>query len=230
MARPRGAARSRRHVPPLDKPGRSGLLALRRFHDGLQTPALVRLLVRTEKEEIMPRPHPHDIPKRNRIWKPEISKCDFFFCQTWRLRHRCKGHRAGIWRRSEAKHCSSLCSQSEGGEYCGGQARSENSTKLCPRALVMFATCSWPSLCEQSELQCWRRNRRLCEPVQISAARILPLTFDISILNTLPITRPKNSFNSLLRRPSPTPSFAVTASRPQKKSGTPTECPILLYK
>ena len=191
MARPRGAARSRQHVPPLDKPSRSGLLALRRFHDGLQTPTLVRLLVRTEKEEIMPRPHPHDIPKRNRIWKPEISKCDFFFCQTWRLRHRCKGHRAGIWRRSEAKHCSSLCSQSEGGEYCGGQARSENSTKLCPRALVMFATCSWPSLCEQSELQCWRRNRRLCEPVQISAARILPLTFDISILNTLPITHPK---------------------------------------
>ena len=32
----------------------------------------------------MPRPHPHDIPKRNRIWKPEISKCDFFFCRTWR--------------------------------------------------------------------------------------------------------------------------------------------------
>ena len=52
MARPRGAARSRRLVPPLDKSGRSGLLALRRFHDGLQTPTLVRLLVRTEKEEI----------------------------------------------------------------------------------------------------------------------------------------------------------------------------------
>ena len=104
MARPRGAARSRRHAPPLDKPSRSGLLALRRFHDGLQTPTLVRLLVRTEKEEIStgqkndqlilspspsgrqaagrahaPRPHLHDIPKRNRIWKPEISKCDFFF-------------------------------------------------------------------------------------------------------------------------------------------------------
>ena len=104
MAQPRGAARSRRHAPPLDKPSRSGLLALRRFHDGLQTPTLVRLLVRTEKEEIStgqkndqlilspspsgrqatgrahaPRPHLHDIPKRNRIWKPEISKCDFFF-------------------------------------------------------------------------------------------------------------------------------------------------------
>ena len=104
MARPRGTARSRRHAPPLDKPSRSGLLALRRFHDGLQTPTLVRLLVRTKKEEIStgqknyqlilspslsgrqaagrahaPRPHLHDIPKRNRIWKPEISKCDFFF-------------------------------------------------------------------------------------------------------------------------------------------------------
>ncbi len=69
-------------------------------------------------------------------------------------------------RRPGAKHCSSLCSQSEGGEYCGGQARAENPTKSCPRALVMFATCSWPSLCEQSELQCWRRNRRLCGPAQ----------------------------------------------------------------
>ena len=39
-----------------------------------------------------------------------------------RVRHRCKGHRANIWRRPGAKHCSSLCSQSEGGEYCGGQA------------------------------------------------------------------------------------------------------------
>ena len=108
------------------------------------------------------------------------------------MRHRCKGHRANIWRRPGAKHCSSLCSQSEGGEYCGGQARAENPTKLCPRALAMFATCSWPSLCEQSELQCWRRNRRLCGPVQISAARALPLTFDILILNTLPYS-PKNA-------------------------------------
>ena len=74
-----------------------------------------------------------------------------------------------------------------GGEYCGGQARAENPTKSCQKALVMFATCSWPSLCEQSELQCWRRNRRLCGPVQISAAKALPLTFDNSILNALPL-------------------------------------------
>ena len=60
------------------------------------------------------------------------------------------------------------------GEYCGGQARAKNPTKICPRALAIFVTCSWPSLCEQSELQCWRRNRRLCGPAQISAARALP--------------------------------------------------------
>ena len=70
-------------------------------------------------------------------------------------------------RRPEAKHCSSLCSQSEGDECCGGQARAENTTKSCPGALIMFATCSWPSLCEQSELQCWRRNRRLCGPAPL---------------------------------------------------------------
>ena len=97
----------------------------------------------------------------------------------------CKGHCADIWRRPGAKHCSSLCSQSEGGEYYGGQARAENPTKSCPRALAMFATCSWPSLCEQSELQCWRRNKRLCGSTQISAARVLPPTFYISSFCTL---------------------------------------------
>ena len=47
-----------------------------------------------------------------------------------------------------------------------------------PRALAMFATCSWPSLCEQSELQCWRRNRRLCGPAHIFDARaLLPIFY-----------------------------------------------------
>ena len=50
---------------------------------------------------------------------------------------------ANMQRRSEAKHCSSLCLQSEGDEYCGGQARAKNPTKSWPRALAMFATCSW---------------------------------------------------------------------------------------
>ena len=89
-------------------------------------------------------------------------------------------HCANMQRRPEAKHCSSLCSQSEGEEDCGGQARAKNPTKSCAKALAMFATCSWPSLCEQSELQCWRRNRRLCGPAQVSAARALPLNLIVS--------------------------------------------------
>ena len=140
-------------------------------------------------------------PERWGVQNPEKFRL-IFLANSKRVRHRCKGHRANIWRRPGAKHCSSLCSQSEGGEYYGGQARAENPTKSCPRALVMFATCSWPSLCEQSELQCWRRNRRLCWPVQISAARALPLTFDISILNTLPerAACPEQGFPMLGRR------------------------------
>ena len=79
-----------------------------------------------------------------------------------------------------AKHCSSLCSQSEGDEDCGEPIAD----------LSIFATCPLPSLCEQSELQCWRRNRRLCGPAQISAARALSPLYQLWfswILNTLPI-------------------------------------------
>ena len=104
---------------------------------------------------------------------------------------------ANMQRRPEAKHCSSLCSQSEGGRILW-RTSTENSTKSCPRALVMFATCSWPSLCKQSELQCWRRNRRLCGSVQISATRALPLTFDISILNALPFRGAVASLQTLI--------------------------------
>ena len=136
MARPRGAARSRRYAPPLDKPSRSGLLALRWFHDGLQTPTLVRLLVRTEKEEIMPRPHPHDIPKRNRIWKPEISKCDFFFFAKHggcgiAARGTARAFGGGL-RRSTVAHFARKVRG--GGEYCGGQARAESPASSKPRA------------------------------------------------------------------------------------------------
>ena len=95
-------------------------------------------------------------------------------------------HCANMLRRPEAKHCSSLCSQSEGDEYCGGQARAENPTKLWPDALAMFATCSWPSLCEQSELQCWRRNRRLCGPAANLRCEGAAAKLDfIWILNTI---------------------------------------------
>ena len=80
------------------------------------------------------------------------------------LRGRC----ANMQRRFEAKHCSSLCSQSEGGKYYGGQARAENPRKSCPR---IFATCSWPSLCEQSELQCYRPRFSLHHALQVIDSR-----------------------------------------------------------
>ena len=102
----------------------------------------------------------------------------------YHVRHRRKRPRADIQRRPEAKHCSSLCSQSEGANIMAAKHELKIQQSHGPEAQTMFATCSWPSLCEQSELQYWRRNRRLCGPVQISAARALPLTFDISILNT----------------------------------------------
>ena len=75
---------------------------------------------------------------------------------------RCNKRRcANIRRRSEAKHCSSLCLQSEGERILWRTNTAKNSIKSCPKTLAIFATCSWPSLCKQSELQCWRRNRRL---------------------------------------------------------------------
>ena len=94
------------------------------------------------------------------MFKIQKNLCAVFGQIAWRLRHRCKGHRAGIWRRSEAKHCSSLCSQSEGDDFLGGlrglkaqqvaspiisgQARAESPTSPEPRA-TPWVPCS-PSL------------------------------------------------------------------------------------
>ena len=48
------------------------------------------------------------------MFKIKKSFCAFLRQIAWRIWHRCKGHRADFWRRPGAKHCSSLCSQSEG--------------------------------------------------------------------------------------------------------------------
>ena len=55
--------------------------------------------------------------------KIQKSLCAIFYQIVWRLRHRYKECCANMQRRPEAKHCSSLCEQSEGDEYCVGQAR-----------------------------------------------------------------------------------------------------------
>ena len=60
-------------------------------------------------------------------------------------------------RRMGRQHCSSLCSQSEGHEHVA------NMVSASEHDFVGFLARAWPpqysspSLCEQSELQCWRR-------------------------------------------------------------------------
>ena len=56
---------------------------------------------------------------------------------------------APAWSPTGAKHCSSLCSQSEG---------REDESAATAEFVALFAIGSSPSLCEQSELQCWRRK------------------------------------------------------------------------
>ena len=56
-----------------------------------------------------------------KVFKIHKYLCAVFNQMAWR--HSNKRSFANIRRRSEAQHCSSLCSQSEGDEYCGGQTR-----------------------------------------------------------------------------------------------------------
>ena len=90
--------------------------------------------------------------------------------------HRCKGRCANIRPRSEAKHCSSLCSQSEGGEYCGGQALKIQQSHAPER---------------------WSCSLRVRGPHFASK---------VSYNAGAPSSTANNSSNSLLRRPRPKPS------------------------
>ena len=97
-------------------------------------------------------------------------------------------------------------------------ARAENPTRSCPRALVMFATCSWPSLCEQSELQCWRRI--VHNIFQTSSRHIRGPHFASKVSysaspQSLASKKFVNSFNSLFRRLRPPIKFVVML-RPNK--------------
>ena len=84
-----------------------------------------------------------------------------------RLRRSNKRRYANIRRRSGAQHCSSLCSQSEGGRrlwrtYSGLKHFRDVSVALTLRAKLATVL---------------RRNRRLCGPAKISAARALSPLF-----------------------------------------------------
>ena len=64
------------------------------------------------------------MPLKGRVFKIQKNLCAVFWGSNSMAVRRCNKRRcANIRRRSEAKHCSSLCSQSEGDEYSGGQTR-----------------------------------------------------------------------------------------------------------
>ena len=92
---------------------------------------------------------------------------------------RCKGHRADIWQRYEAKHCSSLCSQSEGGEYCGGQARAENPTKSWPERWSCLLRVRGPHFARKVSYNAGAATDDYAALTQISAARALLPIFNL---------------------------------------------------
>ena len=61
--------------------------------------------------------------REGRVFKIQENLCGVLSQIARRLRCSDKRRHVNIRRRSEAQHCSSLCSQSEGEEYCGGQTR-----------------------------------------------------------------------------------------------------------
>ena len=61
--------------------------------------------------------------REGRVFKIQENLCGVLSQIARRLRCSDKRRHANIRRKPEAQHCSSLCSQSEGDEYCGGQTR-----------------------------------------------------------------------------------------------------------
>ena len=112
---------------------------------------------------------------KDRVFKIEISKVS----SSALAAETCTGPHNRLLRR---QHCSSLCSQSEGHEHVA------NMTIALGHYFVEFSARAWPpqysppSLCEQSELQCFASDLR-----QMSAR--CPFTnLDFwGILNTHPI-------------------------------------------
>ena len=69
-----------------------------------------------------------------------------------------------------AKHCSSLCLQSEGDDFMANTP--QRSGRIYSEPIATFsilATCPWPSLCEQSELQCFAPRNSLIRVIRCYA-------------------------------------------------------------
>ena len=93
------------------------------------------------------------LPFSGKVFKIEVSKVSGSALAA----EICTGPRNRLLRR---QHCSSLCSQSEGHEHIA------NMTKTLEHDFVGFSARAWPpqysspSLCEQSELQCFAPELR----------------------------------------------------------------------
>ena len=124
---------------------------------------------------------------KGRVFKIELSKVSGSALAA----KICTGPHNRLLRR---QHCSSLCSQSEGHEHVA------NMTKALGHNFVGFSTRAWPpqfslpSLCEQSELQCFapglRQMSARCPLLRCRLRYVIwlnPTQIFFWILNTQPL-------------------------------------------
>ena len=99
------------------------------------------------------RPYPKYEPLTGRAFKIEISKVSGSVLVV----EICTGPHNRLLRR---QHCSSLCSQSEGHEHVANMANALGHNFVGFSARAWSSQYSPPSLCEQSELQCFAPGLR----------------------------------------------------------------------
>ena len=95
------------------------------------------------------------------------------------LRHNNKRHCANTRRRSEAKHCSSLCLQSEGDEYCGGQTRLKIQQSHGPEHWPYSLRVRGPHFASKVSYNAGAATDDYAALTQISAARALLPIFNL---------------------------------------------------
>ena len=95
------------------------------------------------------------------------------------LRHNNKRRCANTRRRSEAKHCSSLCLQSEGDEYCGGQTRLKIQQSHGPEHWPYSLRVRGPHFASKVSYNAGAATDDYAALTQISAARALLPIFNL---------------------------------------------------
>ena len=105
---------------------------------------------------------------------------------------------ANLRRRSEAQHCSSLCSQSEGHEHVANMTNALRHDFVGFLAVFGRHNIRPPSLCEQSELQCFASDlRRMFARRRLQLCRYHLLIIVICTLNDVPSKRINSAIKQL---------------------------------